>query len=173
MCGMRGFSFAQTPTGAARGLAGLSGAQRDRARHRITLHGMTALWSVVHFILARLRIVRVSWSTRFVSFVSSAVAGRPSSSPVGLKRVSSSGYRICRIWFLCYRTCFRRSECWRLTPNPAADLPRTRLNRPFGHGDKAAIETGFTVGIGAGSSVGTLQLELLGTRDGLLPFKGP
>jgi len=35
------------------------------------------------------------------------------------------------------------------------------------------IETGFTVGIGAGSSVGTLQLELLGTRDGLLPFKGP
>lgn len=35
------------------------------------------------------------------------------------------------------------------------------------------IDTGFTIGIGAGTSAGTMRLELLGTPDGLLPFKGP
>jgi hypothetical protein len=35
------------------------------------------------------------------------------------------------------------------------------------------INTGFTIGIGAGTSTGILRLELLGTPDGLLPFKGP
>jgi hypothetical protein len=35
------------------------------------------------------------------------------------------------------------------------------------------ISTGFTIGIGGGSSVGNMHLELLGTSDGLLPFKGP
>jgi hypothetical protein len=35
------------------------------------------------------------------------------------------------------------------------------------------ISTGFTIGIGGGTSVGTMNLELLGTPDGLLPFKGP
>ena len=34
------------------------------------------------------------------------------------------------------------------------------------------ISTGFTIGIGAGTSVGDLKLELVGTTDGLLPFKG-
>lgn len=36
-----------------------------------------------------------------------------------------------------------------------------------------AINTGFTIGIGAGSSVGAMTLEKVGTTDGLLPFKGP
>jgi hypothetical protein len=35
------------------------------------------------------------------------------------------------------------------------------------------INTGFTIGIGGGTSVGNMNLELLGTPDGLLPFKGP
>jgi hypothetical protein len=35
------------------------------------------------------------------------------------------------------------------------------------------ISTGFTYGLGGGSSVGDMRLELLGTSDGLLPFKGP
>jgi hypothetical protein len=35
------------------------------------------------------------------------------------------------------------------------------------------IDTGFTIGIGAGTSVGTMRLELLGEPGGLLPFKGP
>jgi hypothetical protein len=34
------------------------------------------------------------------------------------------------------------------------------------------LNTGFTIGIGGGTSVGNMTLELLGTRDGLLPFKG-
>lgn len=35
------------------------------------------------------------------------------------------------------------------------------------------INTGFTIGIGAGTSAGSMRLEKLGTPDGLLPFKGP
>jgi hypothetical protein len=35
------------------------------------------------------------------------------------------------------------------------------------------IDTGFTIGIGAGTSAGLMRLEMLGTTDGLLPFKGP
>ena len=35
------------------------------------------------------------------------------------------------------------------------------------------LNTGFTIGIGGGTSVGDMKLELLGTPDGLLPFKGP
>jgi hypothetical protein len=35
------------------------------------------------------------------------------------------------------------------------------------------LNTGFTIGIGGGTSVGSMKLELLGTSDGLLPFKGP
>jgi hypothetical protein len=35
------------------------------------------------------------------------------------------------------------------------------------------LDTGFTIGIGGGASVGNMKLELLGTPDGLLPFKGP
>jgi hypothetical protein len=35
------------------------------------------------------------------------------------------------------------------------------------------LNTGFTIGIGGGTSVGNMKLELLGTSDGLLPFKGP
>jgi|APLak6261659120_1056016.scaffolds.fasta_scaffold04403_2 hypothetical protein len=35
------------------------------------------------------------------------------------------------------------------------------------------INTGFTFGIGAGTSVGTMQLFKAGEPDGLLPFKGP
>ena len=35
------------------------------------------------------------------------------------------------------------------------------------------INTGFTIGIGAGTSAGNMRLEKLGTPDGLLPFKGP
>jgi hypothetical protein len=35
------------------------------------------------------------------------------------------------------------------------------------------FSTGFTIGIGAGTSVGTMRLEKLGTADGLLPFAGP
>jgi len=35
------------------------------------------------------------------------------------------------------------------------------------------FSTGFTIGIGAGTSVGMVRLEKLGTADGLLPFTGP
>jgi hypothetical protein len=35
------------------------------------------------------------------------------------------------------------------------------------------IETGFTIGVGGGTNVGSLTLELLGEPEGLLPFKGP
>jgi hypothetical protein len=35
------------------------------------------------------------------------------------------------------------------------------------------LNTGFTIGIGGGTSVGNMKLELVGTSDGLLPFKGP
>jgi hypothetical protein len=35
------------------------------------------------------------------------------------------------------------------------------------------ISTGFTYGIGGGSTIGQMKLELLGTPDGLLPFEGP
>jgi len=35
------------------------------------------------------------------------------------------------------------------------------------------IKTGFTIGIGGGTSAGKMNLELVGTPDGLLPFKGP
>jgi hypothetical protein len=35
------------------------------------------------------------------------------------------------------------------------------------------LETGVTIGAGAGTTAGQLRLELLGTPDGLLPFKGP
>jgi hypothetical protein len=35
------------------------------------------------------------------------------------------------------------------------------------------LNTGFTIGIGGGTSVGNMKLELLGTPDGVLPFKGP
>jgi hypothetical protein len=35
------------------------------------------------------------------------------------------------------------------------------------------LTTGFTIGIGGGTSVGEMNLELVGTPDGLLPFKGP
>jgi hypothetical protein len=35
------------------------------------------------------------------------------------------------------------------------------------------LNTGFTIGIGGGTTVGQMNLELLGTSDGLLPFKGP
>ena len=35
------------------------------------------------------------------------------------------------------------------------------------------IDTGFTIGIGAGTSVGQMTLVMAGTPDGLLPFKGP
>jgi hypothetical protein len=35
------------------------------------------------------------------------------------------------------------------------------------------LNTGFTIGIGGGTSVGNMNLELVGTPDGLLPFKGP
>jgi len=35
------------------------------------------------------------------------------------------------------------------------------------------LNTGITIGIGAGTSIGNMKLELVGTPDGLLPFKGP
>jgi hypothetical protein len=35
------------------------------------------------------------------------------------------------------------------------------------------ISTGITISIGAGTNLGDMKLELLGTPDGLLPFKGP
>ncbi len=35
------------------------------------------------------------------------------------------------------------------------------------------LNTGFTFGIGGGTSAGEMKLELLGTPDGVLPFKGP
>lgn len=35
------------------------------------------------------------------------------------------------------------------------------------------LQTGFTLGIGGGTSVGDLKLELVGTANGVLPFKGP
>lgn len=35
------------------------------------------------------------------------------------------------------------------------------------------MDTGFTIGIGAGISVGRLELSKAGEPDGLLPFKGP
>jgi hypothetical protein len=35
------------------------------------------------------------------------------------------------------------------------------------------LNTGFTYGINGGTSAGKMKLELLGTSDGLLPFKGP
>ena len=35
------------------------------------------------------------------------------------------------------------------------------------------INTGFTLGIGAGTSVGKMELFMAGEPEGLLPFKGP
>src|SRR6266849_629628 len=34
------------------------------------------------------------------------------------------------------------------------------------------IDTGFTIGVGAGTSVGDMNLVMAGTKDGLLPYKG-
>jgi hypothetical protein len=35
------------------------------------------------------------------------------------------------------------------------------------------VNTGFTLGIGAGTSVGKMELVKAGEPDGLLPFRGP
>src|SRR5262249_45617316 len=34
------------------------------------------------------------------------------------------------------------------------------------------ISTGFTIGVGGGTSVGIMKLETVGTKDGLLPYRG-
>ncbi len=49
------------------------------------------------------------------------------------------------------------------------DLPADTHTIP----NPLSLNTGFTIGIGGGTSVGNMKLELLGTPDGLLPFKGP
>ncbi len=48
-------------------------------------------------------------------------------------------------------------------------LPRGTHTIP----SQVPLKTGFTFGIGGGASFGDMTLEMLGTSDGLLPFKGP
>src|SRR5215470_6226155 len=49
------------------------------------------------------------------------------------------------------------------------DLPPDAVTVP----NPVPLSTGFTIGIGGGTSLGNMKLELVGTPDGVLPFKGP